>query len=85
MIVIYGTETCSYCREAIEVCEKYQLDFQYKSIDNEYYNNRNEFKRLFPEARTVPQITWNERVIGGYTDLLQEIEDTIGDYGQGAF
>lgn len=85
MIVIYGQSGCKYCDLAVELCERYELKYMYKSIDPEYYNNHSEFRTNFPNAKTVPQILWHNRAIGGYTELLQEIENTIGNYGQGAF
>lgn len=85
MVTIYGTTNCTYCQRAKQLCNEMGLSFVYKPVDddNEY---RREFKELFPEAKTVPQILWDGKHIGGYTDLVEEIENlNLGNYGQGAF
>lgn len=87
MIKIYGTKNCAYCHKAKQLCREMKLNFVYTPIDEssfpEYFD---EFKELFPEAKTVPQILWDGKHIGGYTELVNEIENlNIGNYGQGEF
>lgn len=85
MITIYGTSNCGYCKKAKQVCEQYQLPFSYYQLDSNK-ELQEQFKQLFPEAKTVPQITWNGKYIGGYTELVAEIENlNLGNFGQGAF
>ena len=40
------------------------------------------FSEQFPEAKTVPQITWYERHLGGYFEFAKEVEETR-NYGDG--
>jgi glutaredoxin 1 len=85
MIVIYGRMGCSYCTRAKEICEQYKLNYVYKdmSYSVELYE---EFQAKFPNAKTVPQITWDDNHIGGYTELVTHIENlSLGNYGEGAF
>jgi len=79
MIKIYGTPLCGYCKQAISLAEKYNLRYRY--IDA--LDNSEEFSKEFPDASTVPQIMWDDRHIGGYSDFAKEIENTIGGYGDG--
>ena len=79
MIKIYGTPVCTFCKQAIALAEQYQ--FKYTYVDA--MENPDEFSSKFPNAKTVPQITWNDRHIGGYTEFAREIENTIGGYGDG--
>jgi glutaredoxin len=81
MISIYGNSVCKWCREAKKLAEDYAL--QYEWIDLDFDENLNRFKVNFPNARSIPQIMWDNRHIGGYDDFLKEIESTIGGYGQG--
>jgi len=57
--------------------------YQYKNTLFEDY--RTEMFEKYPEVKTVPQIWWNNRHIGGYAEFAKEIENTLGDYGQSAF
>lgn len=81
MVKIYGTTGCVWCKKAVELCEDYCLTYQYQNVDTSD-ELKEIFKSLFPEAKTVPQIVWNGRHIGGYNDFLIEIENTR-TYGDG--
>ena len=83
MIEIYGTSTCNWCDRAKEVCLQYDLEYEYKSLDDRFEGDKfmAEFKERVPSAKTVPQIFWNGKHIGGYNDLIAEIENTR-NFGQ---
>jgi len=83
MVIIYGTSSCVFCEKAKRLAEQYSLDYQYITVDDK--QTQQDFKQRFPGAKTVPQIIWNNRHVGGYTEFAQEIENTIGNYGQGQF
>lgn len=83
MIVIYGNLFCNYCLRAKKLAERYSLSYEWKDLDID--SNMNEFKIKFPSAKSIPQIEWDGRYIGGYDELAEEIENTIGDYGQNGF
>lgn len=80
MITIWGTSTCSYCKKARDVCEQYGLDYEYILIDSQ--EKLAELHEKVPGTRTVPQIFWFDKYIGGYTELMEEIENTRS-YGDG--
>lgn len=84
MIEIYGTSTCNWCDRARETCEQYSLRYTYKLLDDRFEGEANlkEFREKVPDAKTVPQIFWHGRYIGGYNDLIREIENT-STYGDG--
>jgi glutaredoxin len=81
MIEIYGNVSCEWCIKAKELCKQYNLKYEYKSLDKDTVLM--EFMKKFPSARTVPQITWNGKYIGGYSELAEEITNTINNYGDG--
>jgi thioredoxin reductase (NADPH) len=82
MIVIYGTTNCTYCQKAKDLAQQRGLQFEFRNmeIDNHHYDK---LKELKPDFKKVPQIWWNDRYIGGYTDLAEEIENTLGGFGDG--
>lgn len=83
MIEIYGTPTCGFCRRAKLLAERYKLEYEYKDItESEWDNELNE--RYDGEVKTVPQIYWNNKYIGGYNELVNEIENTRF-FGQDSF
>lgn len=83
MIKIYGKPACPWCVKAKRLVERYGLKYEY--IDIQYKENLEELQSKLSVIETVPQIWWNDKHIGGYEALAQEIENTIGGYGDGRF
>jgi len=84
MIDIYGTPTCSFCLRAKKLCERSGLNYQYKDISHEKY--KLELDGLLTEGyTTVPQIFRYGKHLGGYNQLVTEIENTAGGFGDGPF
>lgn len=84
MIYIYGKDNCYWCNEARMLAKRYGLEYEYKNTTYEIY--RTEMFEKVPEAKTVPQIFWDDRYIGGYNEFTQEIENTLGaNFGQELF
>lgn len=74
MITIYGNVGCSYCERAVKLCEDYEFKYTYKSIqDPDVFM---ELQELVPGVRTVPQIFWHSKYVGGYSHLVEEVENT---------
>jgi glutaredoxin len=81
MILIYGTPTCGFCLRAKKLAARHGLQHEYKDIT--YSANRDEMiKRLGKQAKTVPQIFWYGKHIGGYNEFAAEVENTRS-YGDG--
>lgn len=72
MILIYGKPSCPHCVEAKSLAESNGLTYSYTSIGTDI--EVEDFKSLFPLARTVPQIIIDGVKIGGYTEFKQWIE-----------
>ena len=83
MVTIYGTSRCNWCEKAKELATQYNLQWEFRNVENEHFYD--ELKVLRPAIKTVPQIFWNGEYIGGYEKFANEIENTIGGYGDGAF
>lgn len=83
MITIYGHQRCGWCTKAKNLAEQYGLKYQWK--DTDVMENLNELKKKIPDVKTIPQIWWDDRHIGGYELFSAEIENTIGNYGQDRF
>jgi glutaredoxin len=83
MVIIYGNELCGWCRKAKKLAAEYNLKYEWRDTDD--FEILNELKTILPSARTIPQIWWNEKYIGGYEDFATEISNTIGGFGEGKF
>ncbi len=71
-ILIYTTQTCTYCNLAKNLLKEKKLQFKEINVEN----NLNILKDLIKKTnhKTVPQIFINEKFIGGYTELREYLK-----------
>lgn len=82
MITIYAKDNCKWCTLAKELAENRKLSYDYRNVD-ENYQFLVELATLKPDTKTLPQIWWDDKHIGGYINFADEVENTMGDYGNG--
>jgi glutaredoxin 3 len=73
MYIVYGKRACPGCDNAKRVLTETQRPFKY--IDCDVPENREELLDRVPDARTVPQIFYNEDYVGGLKELMAHIRD----------
>jgi glutaredoxin len=81
MFEIYGRQDCPYCDMAKEVLSDRKLPFTYYELKKDI--TVEEFRTKFPDQRTVPVVLVRGVKIGGYTELVEYLEDTSGGFGDG--
>jgi glutaredoxin 3 len=69
-IKIYSTGTCPICDKTKTLLKKWGIDYDEARIDLDR-GLLQEFSRVTNGARTVPQITLDERWIGGFNELTE--------------
>jgi len=80
-VVIYSKKNCVYCKKAEEACTHLCLvnkEFTHVvlKLDEDYTTL--EFKTIFPQATTVPQIIVDGVQIGGWNEFRPQVEKMIG-------
>ena len=67
-VTVYTFETCPYCVRAKQLLEARGIQYEEHQISPDDDQKRQE---LYDRSgmRTVPQIFFEQRLIGGYTDL----------------
>ena len=83
MVIIYGNQRCGWCKKAKKLAIDYNLPYEWRDTDQDAILN--ELKLAMPTAKTIPQIWWYDKYIGGYDDFAAELSSTIGGYGEGSF
>lgn len=71
MIVIYGKPDCTFCEQAKLLLDSQNIGYEYKELGRDF--NTEELLKLNPDARSLPQIFDNGRLIGGFSDLRSEL------------
>jgi glutaredoxin 3 len=69
-IKIYSTGTCPICDKTKTLLNKWGIEYEEARIDLDR-GLLQEFSRVTNGARTVPQITLDERWIGGFNELTE--------------
>jgi len=72
-VEIYSKSNCSYCVMAINFFKSKDIPYDVYSTDNPDI-----FKEMMernPNARSLPQIFIDDKLIGGYTDLIKNYTD----------
>ena len=81
MFEIYGRQDCPFCEMAKEVLSDRKMAFTYYELKKDI--TVEEFRTKFPDQRTVPVVLVRGVKIGGYTELVEYLEDTSGGFGDG--
>lgn len=66
-VIIWSKDTCAYCDMAKRLLNKKEIAFVEKRIGYGY--EKEDLLNEVPNARTVPQIIIDGKVIGGYNEL----------------
>ena len=72
-VEIYSTSNCSFCDKAKYYFDQNDITYQEHNVEIP-----ETFKILLernPNARTMPQIFIDDKLIGGYTDLMDFVNE----------
>ena len=69
-IEVYGMEGCHFCTMAVQLAESMMKDVTYIDASQDLQ----QFNKLFPNSRTVPQILVDGEWVGGYSDFEEVME-----------
>jgi len=71
-ILVYGRENCPYCDKTKEYLNSLNIPYTYVDITN-WDRERKEKLKSDYNVKTVPVIIINGMLIGGYTELTQQL------------
>tara|TARA_B100000427_G_scaffold317487_1_gene313621 strand:- start:673 stop:930 length:258 start_codon:yes stop_codon:yes gene_type:complete len=72
-VEIYSRSNCSYCVMAMKFFDSKGIKYDVYSADDPKIFE--EMLERNPQARTVPQIFIDDKLIGGYTDLVENYSE----------
>ena len=72
-VEIYSKSNCSYCVIAMNFFDLKGIKYDVYSADDPKIFQ--EMLMRNPQARTVPQIFIDDKLIGGYTDLVENFSE----------
>jgi len=65
--VVWSKYNCKFCEQAKSLLTQKDIAFEERKIGDGY--TREELLEAVPNARTLPQIFLDEKLIGGFTEL----------------
>ena len=74
VVTVYTKDLCGYCDAAKSLLKRMNVRFDEAKIGTDI--TREELLEIVPNARTAPQIVINNKIVGGYDDLVDYIENT---------
>jgi glutaredoxin 3 len=73
--VIWSKYHCPYCDQAKALLEQQGIEFEERKIGDGF--TKEELLEAVPNARSVPQILIDNRLIGGFTDLQKYFKENV--------
>lgn len=73
--VIWSKYHCPYCDQAKALLEQQGIEFEERKIGDGF--TKEELLQAVPNARTVPQILIDNKLIGGFTDLQKYLKEHV--------
>ena len=70
--IVWSKYHCPYCEQAKALLNSKGIQFEEKKIGDGY--TREELLEAVPNARTVPQIFLDDKLIGGFTELRKHLQ-----------
>jgi len=70
-ITIYTKDNCSYCEKAKALLKGLDLTYEEKKYGTDFKTPEELFKLVNKQVRTMPQIVIDEKLIGGYNQLVE--------------
>jgi glutaredoxin 3 len=70
--IIWSKYHCTYCEQAKNLLTQHGIEFEEKKIGDGY--TKEELLEAVPNARTVPQIFIDDKLIGGFNELKEYLK-----------
>lgn len=70
--VVWSKDACPFCDQAKALLKQKNIEFEEKKIGHGY--TREQLLEAVPDARTVPQIFLDGKLIGGFTELRKHLK-----------
>jgi glutaredoxin len=79
-VIVWSKHNCPFCVRAKHALTEKGLEYEERIIGEDW--SKEQLLEMVPDARSVPQIIIDEKVIGGYTEMVKylntlDIPDTF--------
>jgi glutaredoxin len=69
--IVWSKDQCPYCDQAKALLKSRNIEFEERNVSQDW--TREQLLEAVPNARTVPQIFLDGKLVGGYTELRKKL------------
>jgi glutaredoxin 3 len=70
--VVWSKDSCPFCVQAKALLESKGIEFEERNVSKDW--TREQLLSAVPNARTLPQIFLDDKLIGGFTELRRHLQ-----------
>ena len=70
--VVWSKDACPFCVQAKNLLKLKGIEYEERNISHDW--TREQLLEAAPDARTVPQIFLDNKLIGGFTELRKHLK-----------
>ncbi len=70
--IVWSKNACPFCDQAKNLLKLKGIEYEERNISTDW--TREQLLEAVPDARTVPQIFLDEKLIGGFTELRKHFK-----------
>jgi glutaredoxin len=70
--IVWSKDACPFCNQAKNLLKLRGIEFEERNINEDW--TREQLLEAVPNARTLPQIFLDGRLIGGFTELRRHLQ-----------
>ena len=70
--IVWSKDACPFCVQAKALLELRGIEFEERNVSKEW--TREQLLEAVPNARTLPQIFLDDKLVGGFTELRRHLQ-----------
>jgi glutaredoxin len=70
--VVWSKDACPFCVQAKALLESKGIEFEERNVSKDW--TREQLLEAVPDARTLPQIFLDDKLVGGFTELRKHLQ-----------
>ena len=70
--VVWSKDSCSFCVQAKGLLKQRGIEFEERNINQDW--TREQLLEAVPDARTLPQIFLDDKLVGGFNELRKHLQ-----------
>jgi glutaredoxin 3 len=70
--VVWSKDACPFCVQAKALLESCSIEFEERNVSKDW--TKEQLLEAVPNARTLPQIFLDDKLVGGFTELRKHLQ-----------